>query len=84
MISSTTSITEYRYEFDCTGVTYHIVRLPCKGYFHDYHLVQYCYQLVGEPGHHKSWFLGGICTRFYQEFWFRDQSQAVNFILTWG
>ena len=71
-------------EFDCAGITYYIVRLPCNGVSHDQHLIDYCYKIAGDPDPIHNWSTGVICTNTYQEFWFRDRAHAVNFIMTWG
>jgi hypothetical protein len=76
--------TERIYEFDCAGITYHIVRLPCETAEHDPKLIDYCTTVWGDADHIRGWSKGAICTRTYQEYWFRDRSHATQFILAWG
>lgn len=76
--------TECFFDFEYAGITYHIVRLPTTNTVHDPHLIEYCHKIAGEPDPIHNWSTGVICTNVYQEFWFRNYSHAVNFLLTWS
>ena len=72
------------YEFDCAGVIFYIVRLPLKGHEHDQHLIDYCNQCWGPINTWETWSTGVVCTKIYQEFWFKNPDAATTFLVAWG
>lgn len=71
------------YKFNVGKHEYFIVRVQYTTNHAEAKLPTWCEQKFGKEGI-SNWFRGVVSSRIYQEYWFMEESQALEFYLAWG